>query len=89
MNPHNVGGLEDRFRPHTDDISRALREEFPCEFCQGDPIHAPSAFPEFKYRPDSENRVGRGVHSVYRIPTHNGWGNFAITGPRWEAKKNV
>lgn len=71
MNPRNFGALEGGFGPHIDDISRALREKFPGEFRQGDPVHAPSAFPEFKYRPDSENRVGRGVHSVYGVSTHN------------------
>jgi hypothetical protein len=71
MNPRNFGALEGGFGPNIDDISRALREKFPGEFRQGDPVHAPSAFPEFKYRPDSENRVGRGVHSVYGVSTHN------------------
>lgn len=89
MNSGNFGALEGGFGPHTYDISRALREKFPCEFRQGNPVHAPSAFPEFKNRPDSENRVGRGIHSVYGVSTHNGWKNFAITGPRWEAKKNA
>jgi hypothetical protein len=88
MNPRNFGALEGGFGPHIDDIFRALRKKFPGEFRQGNPIHAPSAFPEFKYRPDSENRVGRGVHSVYGVSTHNVLGNFAITGPHWEAKKN-
>jgi hypothetical protein len=89
MNPRNFGAIEGGFGPHIDDISRALREKFPGEFRQGDPVHAPSAFPEFKYRPDSENRVGRGVHSVYGVSTHNVLENFAITGPHWEAKKTA
>ena len=89
MNPGSFGAPEGGFGSHIDDISRASGEKFPGEFRKGDPVHAPCAFPEFKYRPDSENRVGRGVHSVYGVSTHNVLENFAITGPHWEVKKTA
>ena len=81
MIPHGFGALEVGFGPHIDDISRAQREKFPGEFRQGDTVHAPSAFPEFKYRPDPENRVGCGIHSVYGVPAHKFAKKPAITGP--------
>jgi hypothetical protein len=88
MNPRGFGALEGGFGPQINDISRAQREKFPGEFRQGNPVHAPSAFPEFKYRPDPENRVGRGIHSVYGVSAHKFAKWLAITGPRGTEKKS-